>query len=198
VTTNTDLQTSNNVRTNIATGYDVLDEERIVIPNPLRPLLPFAATVGFYEGMGNNWEKTELFMPLFLLLLAEVLLAEYRGATRSWQVAWTAFWMFCTTVIFAALFSWLVPIVLWILTIAVVYAFRVGPTAQGATAEAWRASGLVFQQRRSVLGRHYRWRVALALLPHLAYLFVVTMLFAAVMSGAIGIAGFARRWGRWR
>jgi hypothetical protein len=127
-------------------------------------------------------------MPVLLVLLVEVLVAEYRGVARPRQVAWAAAWAFLPWGIVAGLLSWFVPLGAWLLALGFTYFFRTAPTATRPVAEAWREATTSFGRRRSALGRHYRWRVALAAFPHFVYVFSLSFLLMGVAIGVLGAA----------
>ncbi len=129
-------------------------------------------------------------MPVLLVVLVEALVAEYRGAARPRQVAWAAAWAFLPWGIIAGLMSWFVPLGAWLLVLGTTYFFRSTPTADRPVAAAWREATASFGRRRSALGAHYRWRVALAAFPHLVYVFSLSFLLMGVAVGVVGAANF--------
>lgn len=156
----------------------------------LRYALPPLAVGGLIVSIAAEAPTSVILglMPVLLLLLVEALVAEYRGVARPRQVAWAAAWAFLPWGIVAGLMSWFVPLGAWILALGFTYFFRTAPTGTRPVAEAWREATTSFGRRRSALGRHYRWRVALAAFPHFVYVFSLSFLFLSVAIGTLGAA----------
>jgi hypothetical protein len=123
--------------------------------------------------------------------LFEAMVAEWRGKISPRVVAGQT--VVPLLFIFpAALFlSWFVPLAVWLLAVALIYLVRSGSTAESTVGRAWIRASILFENRRSALGKHYRWRVMLASTPYLIYGFSSMFVMVAVTGYAMATLGLA-------
>ncbi len=122
---------------------------------------------------------------------AEALHAEWRGRIPPRGVAGVAGFACLMWAPLAALLSWFVPFAVWLLAVAFAYGVARVPMRETTAGRAWTRASERFALRRERLTRHYRWRVALAALPWMTYLFSLSFLMAGVTAFALGTAGGA-------
>ncbi len=120
---------------------------RAALP-PLVVLAMLALFVGGLATRHDGWVWLAFAAPLVLLaLVAEALVAEWRGAASRMLVAWTAGWATLLWLGPALLFSPLAPLILALAAVVPIYGATRQPLSQGPVAQAWRASASRFRDR---------------------------------------------------
>ncbi len=147
----------------------------------------------------GNISSTNGHMAISLVLLEaaliasvlEAIAAEWNRKVPTWVVAVQTGVPLLFNFPAAIFMSWFVPVAAWLFAVAAIYGLRRAPTAESTVGIAWTRASVLFDKRRTALGKHYRWRVMLATTPYLIYAFCSLFVMAAITGYAVASLGMA-------